>query len=118
MSADTATRSEQGFLGAHLTVSEREADGLAVLVLQQLRAVTALSDSVRTPRNALFTVVVTRDGFPEYRRDLTNQGTVTALLNGVKKEVARDRVPLRGEVKQNLLAALEYNVQWMSPGQR
>lgn len=118
ISADTATRSMQGFLGARITVSEPEATGLAALFIQHVRALAALPDSTRTTRGASFTVVISSDTYPEYRGVLPNRGITTALLNGIKEEVQRDRVPLRREVKKNLLAALEYNVQWMTTGER
>ena len=117
ISADTLTRSLQGFFGGHITVSEPEAAGLAALVLQQLHTLATLPDSIRTTRGPSFTVVVTSGTSPEYRGVLPNRGMVTALLNGVKGEVQRDRVRLRREVKKNLLAALEYNVQWMTTGE-
>ena len=114
ISTDSTTRSKQGFLGALLTVNEAESACLAPLFVKHLHALASLPDSVTTRKGASFSVNVEGETSPRYQC-LPNVGIAITLLNGVKNEVKLHPFPLRGEVKQNLIAAIEYNVLWMTP---
>ncbi|GAA4365094.1 hypothetical protein GCM10023185_35130 [Hymenobacter saemangeumensis] len=113
ISADTATRSEQGFGGTYITVNETEAACLSALFVKHLHAVALLPDSVTVHQG--FSFRLTNEHGPSRQGTLATVQVVTSLLTSVNNEVKNGHLPLRREVKKSLTEAIDYNVGWMNP---